>query len=171
MGDRQMGLAYRPTVVLMRMLCASILLLAGMQVSAAEFHLYLRCSGSLSSAAKATPAKLDLALRDNNLTALVQKSDVLPVGERMKYVATEQAYAMQLRTPVYGTRGAYYNWFGGLLFVWHPDLKQLAMTRLSIDRQTAQLDGEMLNIEGRILGKLKMTCTPTSMDDVPAPKF
>jgi hypothetical protein len=140
--------------------------------TAAEFHLYLKCTGKLSSsAAKATPAKLDLALRDNNLTALVQNSDVLPVGERMKYVATEQAYTMQLRTPVWGTRGAYYNWFSGVLFVWHPDLKKLAMTRLSIDRQTAELEGELLNIEGNVLGKLRMKCNPTSMDDVPAPKF
>jgi len=137
----------------------------------AEFHLYLRCKGTLSSTAKPTAAHLDLAMRDNNLTALVQKSDVLPVGERMKYVATEQAYTMQLRTPVYGTRGAYYNWFSGILFVWHPDLKKLAMTRLSVDRQTGELDGELLNIEGNVLGKLKMNCTPQSMDDVPAPKF
>jgi hypothetical protein len=146
--------------------------LASAPAMAAEFHLYLKCSGKLSSsAAKATPAKLDLALRDNNLTALVQNSDVLPVGERMKYVATEQAYTMQLRTPVWGTRGAYYNWFSGVLFVWHPDLKKLAMTRLSIDRQTAELEGELLNIEGNVLGKLRMKCNPTSMDDVPAPKF
>ena len=139
--------------------------------TAAEFHLYLKCSGKLSTSAKATPAKLDLALRDNNLTALVQNSDVLPVGERMKYVATEQAYTMLLKTPVWGTRGAYYNWFSGVLFVWHPDLKKLATTRLSIDRQTAELEGELLNIEGNVLGKLQMKCNPTSMDDVPAPKF
>ncbi|KNZ32766.1 MAG: hypothetical protein AD742_10200 [Methylibium sp. NZG] len=146
--------------------------LSSAPATAAEFHLYLKCSGKLSSsAAKATPAKLDLALRDNNLTALVQNSDVLPVGERMKYVATEQAYTMQLRTPVWGTQGVYGNWFSGLVFVWHPDLKKLAMTRLSIDRQTAELEGEMLNIEGNVLGKLRMKCTPTSMDDVPAPKF
>ncbi len=145
--------------------------LVGAPAMSAEFHLYLKCSGKLSSSAKATPAKLDLALRDNNLTALVQNSDVLPVGERMKYVATEQAYTMQLKTPVWGTRGAYYNWFSGVLFVWHPDLKKLAMTRLSIDRQTAELEGELLNIEGNVLGKLRMKCNPTSMDDVPAPKF
>ncbi len=144
---------------------------AAAPAGAAEFHLYLKCTGKLSSSAKATPAHLNLAMRDNNLTALVQKSDVLPVGERMKYVATEQAYTMQLRTPVYGTHGAYYDWFRGVLFVWHPDLKKLAMTRLSIDRQTGGLEGELLNIEGNVLGRLRMECTPQSMDDVPAPKF
>ena len=138
---------------------------------AAEFHLYLKCSGTLSSSAKPTPAQLELAMRDNNLTALIQKSDVLPVGERLKYVATEQAYAMQMRTPVYGTQGVYYNWFTGPIFVWHPDLRKLALTRISIDRQTAVLDGEMLNIAGNVLARLRMTCTPQSMDDVPAPKF
>lgn len=154
-----------------RWLGAAALVLASTPALSAEFHLYLKCSGNLSSSAKTTPAKLDLALRDNNLTALVQNSDVLPVGERMKYVATDQAYTMQLRTPVWGTRGAYYNWFTGVVFVWHPDLKKLAMTRLSIDRQTAALEGELLNIEGNVLGKLSMTCKPQTMDDVPAPKF
>ena len=136
-----------------------------------QFHLYLRCTGTLSSTAKPTPAQLDLAMRDNNMTALIQKSDVLPVGERLKYVATAQAYTMQMRTPVYGTRGVYYNWFSGPIFVWHPDLRNLALTRISVDRQTAALEGEMLNIAGRVLGRLNMTCTPQSMDDVPAPKF
>jgi hypothetical protein len=154
-----------------RWIGAAALVSASAPALSAEFHLYLKCSGKLSSSAKTTPAKLDLAMRDNNLTALVQNSDVLPVGERLKYVATEQAYAMQMRTPVWGTRGAYYNWFSGVLFVWHPDLKKLAMTRLSIDRQTAALEGELLNIEGNVLGKLRMTCTPQTMDDVPAPKF
>ena len=149
--------------------CSAALLCT--QAYADQFHLYLKCSGTLSSSAKPTPAQLELAMRDNNLTALIQKSDVLPVGERLKYVATEQAYTMQMRTPVYGTAGVYTNWFHAPIFVWHPDLKQLALTRLSIDRQTAALDGEMLNIAGKVLGRLRMTCKPQSMDDVPAPKF
>lgn len=136
-----------------------------------QFHLYLRCTGTLSSSAKPTPAQLELAMRDNNMTALIQKSDVLPVGERLKYVATAQAYTMQMRTPVYGTRGVYYNWFSGPIFVWHPDLRNLALTRISVDRQSAALEGEMLNIAGQVLGRLAMTCAPQSMDDVPAPKF
>lgn len=152
-------------------LSAAALALASMPACAAEFHLYLKCSGWLTSSAKPTAAHLDLAFRDNNLTALVQRSDVLPVGERMKYIATEQAYALQLRTPVYGTRGAYYNWFTGVMFVWHPDLKKLALTRLSIDRQSGDLEGEMLNIEGNVLGKLSMVCKPQSMEDIPAPRF
>ena len=78
---------------------------------------------------------------------------------------------MQLRTPVYGTQGVYQGWFQSLIFVWHPNLRQLAMTRFSIDRQTGALEGEMLNIAGAILGHVRMACTPQSVDDVPAPKF
>jgi hypothetical protein len=156
---------------LLQTLSVAAAALTGGGANAAEFHLYLRCQGTLSSTAKPTAAHLDLAFRDNNLTALVQKSDVLPVGERMKYVATEQAYAMQLKTPVYGTQSVYMGWFSGVVFVHHPDLKQLATTRLSVDRQTGRLDGELLNIEGRGLGKLAMSCSPVSMNDVPAPKF
>jgi hypothetical protein len=144
--------------------------LVAAQASAAEFQLYLGCKGKITSAGKSTAAKLDLALRDNNLTALIQASDVLPVGERMKYVATEQAYTMTYKTPVPGSR-VYYDWFRGTLFVFHPDLKKLAATRLSIDRQTAALEGELLNVEGGVLGNLQMSCVPQSMDDVPAPKF
>lgn len=147
------------------------ILLNGTQAYADQFHLYLKCTGTLSSSAKPTPAQLELAMRDNNMTALIQKSDVLPVGERLKYVATAQAYTMQMRTPVFGTQSVYSNWFSGPIFVWHPDLKNLALTRISIDRQTAVLDGEMLNIANKVLGRLRMNCTPQSMDDVPAPKF
>ncbi len=162
------GLA-RALNALLAALPAALLLCT--QAYADQFHLYLKCSGTLSSSAKPTSAQLELAMRDNNMTALIQRSDVLPVGERLKYVATAQAYTMQMRTPVYGTRGVYYNWFSGPIFVWHPDLRNLALTRISVDRQTAALEGEMLNIAGRVLGRINMTCTPQSMDDVPAPKF
>jgi hypothetical protein len=50
-------------------------------------------------------------------------------------------------------------------------VKNLSLTRISIDWQTAVLDGEMLNTAGKVLGRLRMNCTPQSMDDVPAPKF
>lgn len=125
-------------------------------------QLYLRCHGVLSSSAKPTPANLELILRGDDLTARIQHSDVLPVGVSLKYVATEQAYTMQMRTPAYGTSGDYSAWFSGPIFVWHPDLKNLALTRLSVDRQTGVLDGEILNIAGRGLGRLRMNCRPRS---------
>lgn len=142
----------------------------GAPAQAAEFHLYLQCQGKVASKGKAYDAHLNLAMRDNNLTALIQKSNVLPVGERMKYVASEVAYTMTFRTPQARSRLAL-DWFSGQLFVWLPDLKRLAETRLSIDRQTAVLQGELLNADGDLLGNLRMDCQPVSPDDLPAPKF
>jgi len=136
-----------------------------------QLHLYLQCTGTLSSPAKPAPEQLDLAMRGNNLTVLIQKLNVLPVGERLKYVATAQACTMQVRTPVHGTQEHYFSWFHGPLFVWHPDLKNLTLMRRSIDRQSAKLAGEMLNIAGKVLGRLSLTCKPQSMDEVAKPKF
>ena len=144
--------------------------LAALPVQAAEFNLYLNCTGKLSAGGKASDAKLNLAMRDNNRTALIQASDVLPVGERLNYVASELAYSMTYKIPVRGSH-YFYDWWNGALFVVHPNLKKLATTRLSVDRQTAALEGEMLNVEGEVLGTIKMTCEPKGMEDVPAPKF
>lgn len=138
--------------------------------TAAEFHLYLQCQGKVASKGKAHDAHLHLALRDNNLSALIQKSNVLPVGERLKYVASEQSYTLTYRTPQARSRVAV-DWFSGQLFVWLPDLKRVAETRLSIDRQTAELQGELLNADGDLLGNLRMDCRPVKSDELPAPKF
>lgn len=143
---------------------------AALPAQAAEFSLYLNCKGKLSAGGKTSDVKLNLAMRDNNRTALIQASDVLPVGERLNYVASELAYSMTYKTPVAGSR-YYYDWWNGAMFVIHPNLKKLATTRLSVDRQTAELEGEMLNVEGEVLGNIKMACDPKGMEDVPAPKF
>lgn len=159
-----------------RVSAAAVILLAGgalvapVSVQAAEFHLYLQCQGKVASRGKAYDAHLNLAMRDNNLTALIQKSNVLPVGERMQYVASEVAYTMTYRSAQARSRLAL-DWFNGQLFVWLPDLKRLAETRLSIDRQTAVLQGELLNADGDLLGNLRMDCQPISPDDLPAPKL
>ena len=50
-------------------------------------------SRAVRSAAKRGTAHLELALRDNNMSAFVQRSNVLPTGERMKYVATQTHYS------------------------------------------------------------------------------
>jgi hypothetical protein len=151
-------------------LACGMLALAALPAQAAEFSLYLNCTGKVTAGGKSSDAKLNLALRDNNRTALIQASDVLPVGERLNYVASELAYSMTYKTPVRGSR-YYYDWWNGAMFVIHPNLKKLATTRLSVDRQTAVLEGEMLNVEGEVLGNIRMECVPKSMDDAPAPKF
>jgi len=46
-------------------------------------------SRAVRSAAKRGNAHLELALRDNNMSMLVQRSNVLPTGQRLKYQATQ----------------------------------------------------------------------------------
>jgi hypothetical protein len=137
--------------------------------AAQQFHLYLLCSGKIDTKGKSMPAHLDLALRDNNMSALVQRSNVLPVGERMKYQASPTHYAMTMGFA--GRSAAFYDWWRGTLWVWQPDLKRLHEVRLSVDRQTAALEGQMLDGKGESLGRLAMKCNPKTNEDVPAPKF
>jgi hypothetical protein len=145
-------------------------LLTGSQVGAAEFSLYLNCKGKLAVNGKTKPATLDLAMRDNNTTALIQKSNVLPVGERLRYTASQQSYTMLYKLPLPGTH--YYNdWARGQWIVWQPNLKKLATIRLSIDRQSGELEGELLDHNDESLGTVAMDCEPQSMDDVPEPRF
>ena len=92
---------------------------------AAEFHMYVKCKGTLSASGKSKPAHLDLALRDNNTTALIQRSNVLPKGERLLYTQTPTDYTMvyKLRQP-----GTHYlhDWLNGTWVIWQPNLKRLA---------------------------------------------
>ena len=64
---------------------ALVLGLACTSAWAAEFNLFLSCSGKLSAGGKSKAATLDLAMRDNNETALIQRSNVMPVGERLHH--------------------------------------------------------------------------------------
>lgn len=137
--------------------------------AAQQFHLYLLCSGKIDTKGKSMPAHLDLALRDNNMTALVQRSNVLPVGERMKYEASPTFYSMTMGFA--GRTAAFYDWWRGTLWVWQPDLKRLHEVRISVDRQTAKLEGQLLDGKGESLGKLAMNCSPKTNEDAPAPKF
>lgn len=151
-------------------LAASALLAAAGTAQAADFSLYLRCAGKVSAAAKSTDAHLEMALRDNNTTALIQKSNLLPVGERLKYAVSPAAYSMVYRAP--GPGSAYYSvWYGYYLFSWYPDLRRLQTVRLSIDRQSGDLAGEMLNVEDRPLATFAMHCEPVNDEDLPPPKF
>ena len=154
----------------MRVLAAVGMLLVAAGAQAQMFHLYLKCSGSVQVQGKSKSAHVDLALRDNNMTALIQRSNVLPVGERFKYEASPALYSMVARLPSRGSV-VYHDWIRGELFVWNPGLTQLHTARLSVDRQTAELDGELLDGKGDAIGRLRMQCDPKSNDDIPAPKF
>ena len=155
---------------LLHSLLAAAAVAAAAPASAQQFSLYLQCSGQVQAKGRQQAAHLDLALRDNNMTALIQRSDVLPVGEKMKYQASPALYSMTIG--LYNRSGAmYYDWLRGTMFVWNPDLLRLHTVRLSVDRQTAALQGEMLDGKGAMLGRLKMHCEPKDNDSVPAPKF
>jgi hypothetical protein len=156
--------------VLCRRLAATALLCAAGGAQAQMFHLYLKCTGEVSAQNRSKPAYLDLALRDNNMTALIQRSNVLPVGERFKYEASPGLYSMVARAPARGSV-VFLDWVRGELFVWNPGLTQLQTVRLSIDRQTAELEGELLDGKAELIGRLRMRCEPKSNDDVPVPKF
>jgi hypothetical protein len=118
---------------------------------------------------KSDGAYLYLALRDNNMTAFVQRSNVLPVGERMKYTATDAYYAATYQ-PQRGGK-VFLDFKGTQLFKWYPPFEKLAATRVSIDRQTGDLEGEMVGPEGEVLGRMDMTCTPKKDGEGPAPRF
>jgi hypothetical protein len=151
-------------------LAGSLMLLMASHASAAEFNLYLNCKGKLSAGSKSKTATLDLAMRDNNTSALIQKSNVLPVGERLFYRASQVSYTMLYKLPLPGT--VYYNdWVRGQWIVWQPNLKKLATIRIAIDRQSGELEGELLDHDDNLLGNLEMECEPQSMDEVPEPRF
>jgi len=155
---------------LVRLIVASLALCVVAQAGAAEFNLFLNCAGKLNANGKGKAATLDLAMRDSNETALIQRSNVLPVGERLQYKASPMVYSMVYKLPQPGTH--YYNdWVHGQWVVWQPNLKRLATIRLSVDRQTAELEGELLDFNDDSLGTIAMSCKPMSEDDMPEPKF
>ena len=145
-------------------------LLAAHPGAAAEyFSLYLRCEGEVTSNAGRNAAHLDVAMRDNNQSAVIQRSNVLPVGEKMKYEVSPATYSMTYRT---GQRTQlYYDWLRGQLFAWDPSLKRLAYIRLSIDRQTGDLEGDFRNSDDQTLARFGMRCQKVDPASLPAPKF
>lgn len=148
----------------------AVALLAMPTISAAEyFSLYLRCEGEMASAAGRTGAHLDVAMRDNNQSAVIQRSNILPVGEKLRYEVSPATYSMTYRT---GQRTQiYYDWLRGQLFAWDPALKRLAYIRLSIDRQTGGLEGDFRNSDDTVLGRFGMRCQKVDPSALPAPKF
>jgi hypothetical protein len=139
---------------------------------AQEFSRQLLCSGHFGAKGQTTPAHVDLALRFNSRTALVQRSNVLPVGEVLNYVPTPASYAMTYLRPVQGTRVLVVpGWLDTTVVVLQPDLKRLNQIRLSIDRQTGALEAQMLNEADRVLGTLAMQCRSVSEAESPAPRF
>ena len=63
------------------------------------------------------------------------------------------------------------EWRSSWLFSWHPPFQKLAATRISIDRQTGRLEGEILGPAGEAMGLMDMQCEPRKEGQGPAPRF
>ena len=148
----------------------ALALLISSHAMAAEFGRFLNCAGKLSADGKSKAATLDLALRENSSIALIQRSNVLPVGERLKYVATPMSYTMLYKLPLPGSH--YYNdWANGQWLVWQPNLKRPATIRIAIDRQSGELEGELLDFNDESLGSMVLECKGMALQDMPEPKL
>jgi hypothetical protein len=148
----------------------ALLSCAAAPAAAQMYHLYLDCKGRISAGNKSEKAYLQLALRDNNNSALVQRSNVLPVGEIMKYTDSATHYAMA-HTVVPRVNAGQVDWYGRWFVVWYPALQKLKTTRLSIDRNSGDLEGEMVDSQDAVLGRLQMNCEPMREEDAPKPRF
>lgn len=156
--------AVRPAAALAAAACVA------MPSAAQEFGVYLNCKGQVESAGRGLPSHVDLALRRNSQLALVQASDVLPAGQKLRLQATPQFYTMVFDVPARSS-AVYYDWIRGALIVWNPDLKKVHTIRMSVDRQSAALGGEMLDGAGSVLARLKMRCEARDGETVATPKF
>jgi hypothetical protein len=124
---------------------------------------------SIQGAVKRGDAFLDLALRDNNMTATVQRSNVLPPSERMKYSSSQTHYTVNHAPRPTGVVAS--DWRGSWLFAWYPPFQKLSAVRFSVDRQTGALEGDIVGPAGETLGLIDMQCTPRRDADLPAPRF
>jgi hypothetical protein len=155
--------------------CALLVCFVGIvaDARAEEYSQYLSCAGTFVSAGKpAREANADFALRYNNRTALIQGSNVLPVGEILRYVPTPAVYTMTYLLRPQGAKViAVPGWFQSTILVHYPNLNRLNQIRLSINRQSGKLEGKMLNEEDELLGQFSMQCDSQNEQDIAPPKF
>jgi hypothetical protein len=138
--------------------------------AAQEFGVYLLCKGTVQAGGKSMPAHVDIALRRNSQLAMIQASDILPAGQRMRLDMTPQFYTMVYQLPLQGS-AAYRDWLTGALVVWNPVLRSLNTIRISVNRQSAALEGELRDGLDALVGRLHMKCDPKDNATVEQPKF
>ncbi|WP_374662468.1 hypothetical protein [Inhella sp.] len=125
---------------------------------------------AVRSARKRGDAQLELALRDNNMSMLVQRSNVLPTGQKLSYQATNTHYTATFLPLQAGA--AFHTWGReGGLFGFYPPFQKMQATRFSIDRQTGVLEGDIVGPNGELLGLIDMQCEPRRPEDAPKPRF
>lgn len=139
---------------------------------AQEYSRFLGCKGSLTADNKTHDAFADFALRLTGRRALIQASNMLPVGEILDYVPTPANYSMTYRLRPVGTQVLTMpGWFQTSALVFFPNLKRLNQIRLSVNRQTGQLNGSLFNEEQEALGVFTMQCSSQSEEEIGKPKF
>ena len=155
------------------LLAGGLLLLAAGSVPAQEYSRFLTCGGVVTTAQGETrDANADFALRYSGRRALVQRSNVLPAGEVMDYVPTPANYSMVYRLAPVGVRVLTLpGWLQTSALVFLPNLQRLNQVRLSINRQTGELQGTLLNEQDEVLATLSMDCASRSEEELGAPKF
>lgn len=124
---------------------------------------------SVRSAAKRGNAHLELALRDNNMSMLVQRSNVLPTGQRLSYQATQTHYTATFVPQMAGA--GFRAWGESWMFGWYPPFQKMTAARFAIDRASGVLEGEIVGPAGEVLGLIDMQCDPRRHEDAPAPRF
>lgn len=124
---------------------------------------------SVRSAAKRGDAHLELALRDNNMSMLVQRSNVLPMGQRLKYEATPTHYTATFLPQMAGA--GFRKWGEGWLFGWYPPFQKMTAARLAIDRSSGVLEGEIIGPGGGGAGPHRHAVRSPRHEDAPAPRF
>ena len=63
------------------------------------------------------------------------------------------------------------DWLTGALVVWNPVLRSLNTIRISVNRQSAALEGELRDGLDALVGRLQMKCDPKDNATVEQPKF
>lgn len=153
-----------------RVLGLALLACSAGPVAAQEFGVYLNCKGQVEANGKTLASHVDLALRRNSQLAVIQSSDILPAGQKMRLEITPQFYTMVFNVPLRNS-AVYYDWIRGALIVWNPDLQKVHAIRMSVNRQSAALGAEMVDGAGAVVGRLKMRCEAKDNETVEAPKF
>lgn len=138
--------------------------------AAQEFGVYLNCKGQVQADGKTLASHVDLALRRNSQLALVQSSDILLAGQKMRLEITPQFYTMVFSVPARNSV-VYHDWLRGTLLVWNPQLTSVHSIRMSVDRQSAALQGALRDGTGAEVGRLKMQCQHKDNQTVAEPKF
>jgi hypothetical protein len=151
---------------------AALAALALQPARSQEFSRFITCSGTFTAAGQRSETFLDLALRQANFSATIQRSNVLPVGEALEVRESPVLYSMTYVLPRQGTQVLVVpGWFANTVFVHYPDLKRLNQIRLAIDRQTGALTGQVLNEADEVLGRTEMQCRARSAEELRAPKL